>query len=507
MVGTLKLGLADVTLNQVITLAEIPDLKYTPGLDANGADYAAIKFAVTDSGSTDDGGVITDQSPNAITFSVTPVNDKPPNADPDCYIGTEDAALSIDAAHGVLSNDHFYGGPLSVKTVELKNDVNHGTLVLNQDGSFTYTPYEDFNGRDSFTYKVYEDGVIGNTAKVNLTVKSVNDAPAGADKSITMLEDGTYTLKVADFGFSDPKDSPENALAGVKITTLENAGSLKLNGVDVDLNKFISVADIKAGKLKFKPAMDANGDGYANFEFAVMDNGGTAFGGKDTDATPNKITFNVTAVNDAPEGHDKTITMLEDGTRILTVADFGFSDMKDSPGNALAGVKITTLENAGALMWQNSFGVWKDVTKNQVISAADIEAGKLKFKPSTDANGSGYATFQFAVIDNGGTANGGVNTDTTPNRITFNVTAVNDGCHHGFGDDNDHHGSGHDDHDRELSWMHFTSDWNSQGGKVLSNLTSNWLSQSSSEVKQNGPGKVNTVVKFNQKDTCFFHLC
>ena len=159
--------------------------------------------------------------------------------------------------------------------------------------------------------------------------------------------------------------------------------------------------------------------------------------------------------------------MLEDGTRILTVADFGFSDMKDSPENALAGVKITTLENAGALMWQNSFGVWKDVTKNQVISAADIEAGKLKFKPSTDANGSGYATFQFAVIDNGGTTNGGVNTDMTPNRITFNVTAVNDGCHHGFGDDNDHHGSGHDDHDRELSWLHFTSDWNSHGGKVL----------------------------------------
>ena len=74
-----------------------------------------------------------------------------------------------------------------------------------------------------------------------------------------------------------------------------------------------------------------------------------------------------------------------------------------------------------------------------------------------------------------------------------------------FGDDNDHHGSGHDDHDRELSWLHFTSDWNSQGAKS-SNLTSNLLSQSSSEVKQNGPGKVNTVVKFNQKNVQFFHI-
>ena len=110
-----------------------------------------------------------------------------------------------------------------------------------------------------------------------------------------MLDDGTYTLKVADFGFSDTKDSPENALAGDQDHHVGERRALKLNGVDVDLNKFISVADIKAGKLKFETChVDANGDGYANFEFAVMDNGGTAFGGKDTDATPNRITFNVT---------------------------------------------------------------------------------------------------------------------------------------------------------------------------------------------------------------------
>ena len=48
----------------------------------------------------------------------------------------------------------------------------------------------------------------------------VNDAPAGTDKTVTTLEDTAYTFTAADFGFSDPNDSPANSLPAVKITTL-----------------------------------------------------------------------------------------------------------------------------------------------------------------------------------------------------------------------------------------------------------------------------------------------
>src|SRR5262249_20205995 len=43
-----------------------------------------------------------------------------------------------------------------------------------------------------------------------------------------------------------------------------------------------------------------------------------------------------------------------------------------------------------------------------------------------NGNGAGYASFDFQVQDNGGVANGGVDTDPTPNTITVNVTPVND---------------------------------------------------------------------------------
>ncbi len=109
----------------------------------------------------------------------------------------------------------------------------------------------------------------------------MNDAPSGADKTVTTNEDTAYTFAAADFGFSDPSDSPANALAAVKITTLPAAGTLKLDGVAVTAGQFVAAADIAAGKLKFSPAANANGAGYASFTFQVQDNGGTANGGVD----------------------------------------------------------------------------------------------------------------------------------------------------------------------------------------------------------------------------------
>ena len=71
----------------------------------------------------------------------------------------------------------------------------------------------------------------------------------------------------ADFGFTDPSDTPANALAAVKVTTLPAVGSLKLDGVAVAANDFVAAADIAAGKLKFFPAANGNGAGYASFNF------------------------------------------------------------------------------------------------------------------------------------------------------------------------------------------------------------------------------------------------
>src|SRR5205814_4752478 len=258
-----------------------------------------------------------------------------------------------------------------------------------------------------------------NTITVNVT--SVNDAPAGADKTVTTNEDTDYTFAASDFGFSDLSDSPANSLAAVKISSLPLAGTLRNNGIAVTAGQFVSVADINAGKLKFSPAANQNGSGYASFTFQVQDDGGTANSGVDLDQSPNTITVNVTSVNDAPAGADKTVTTNEDTDYTFAASDFGFSDLSDSPANSLAAVKISSLPLAGTLR-NNGIAV----TAGQFVSVADINAGKLKFSPAANQNGSGYASFTFQVQDDGGTANSGVDLDQSPNTITVNVTSVND---------------------------------------------------------------------------------
>src|SRR4029077_9342354 len=100
----------------------------------------------------------------------------------------------------------------------------------------------------------------------------------GADNTITTNEDTAHTFTAAEFGFSDPNDSPANALLAVEITTLPGAGNgtLTNNGIAVTAGQFVSVADINAGKLVFTPAANANGSPESSFTFQVQDNGGTA---------------------------------------------------------------------------------------------------------------------------------------------------------------------------------------------------------------------------------------
>ena len=56
---------------------------------------------------------------------------------------------------------------------------------------------------------------------ISINVMSVNDAPAGADRTVTMLEDTGYVFSAGVFGFSDTADSPSNNLSAVKITAME----------------------------------------------------------------------------------------------------------------------------------------------------------------------------------------------------------------------------------------------------------------------------------------------
>ena len=152
--------------------------------------------------------------------------------------------------------------------------------------------------------------------------------------------------------------------------------------------------------------LDAGDTATDSFTYTVSD--GTA-----TDTATLIIT--VTGVNDVPTAADKTITTNEDTAHVFSASDFGYTDADDD--DALVSVKITGLEDAGALQYYNG-SAWVDVTENQVITATDIGNNKLRFRPDANENGSSYTTFGYQVSD--GTVYSSATT------MTVNVTAVND---------------------------------------------------------------------------------
>ena len=193
--------------------------------------------------------------------NVAPANN-PPVANSDSYTVLEDNTLSVGGP-GLLSNDTDTDGNSLIVTGVSASTKGVGGF-WGADGSFSYTPRPNFSGADSFTYTISDSKGGTATGTANLTVIAVNDAPSGTNKTTTTNEDTTYTFTVADFGFSDPNDTPANSFSNIKITTLPGTGTLTKNGTAVSAGGFVSVADITAGNLKFTPVDNANGNSYAS---------------------------------------------------------------------------------------------------------------------------------------------------------------------------------------------------------------------------------------------------
>jgi hypothetical protein len=448
--GTLQDNGVNVTAGQFVSVTDINagEFVFVPAADANGAAYAAFTFQVQDDGGTANGGVDLDPTAKTMTIDVTPVNDPPVRTAGSVNnltvledSGTTSLGLGT-LAYGPGGGADEAGQTLTYKVTVVpsatlgKIVLADGVTVVTANTIYTLPQLQGMQfqtitnangGPATFAWTVQDNGGTANggmdtlTESLTISVTPVNDAPLGTNNTVTTLEDAPYTFTAADFGFSDPNDTPANTLLAVKITTLPGAGTLKDNGVSVTTGQFVSVADINAGHLVFTPAANANGAAYAAFTFQVQDNGGTANGGVDLDPTAKTMTINVTPVNDAPVGTNNTVTTLEDTPYAFTAADFGFSDPNDTPANTLLAVKVTTLPSAGTLQ---DNGV--NVTAGQFVSVADINAGNLVFTPAANANGAAYAAFTFQVQDNGGTTNGGVDLDPAPKTMTINVTAVND---------------------------------------------------------------------------------
>src|SRR5204863_361540 len=145
---------------------------YTPNADFNGSDSFTY---VADDGQ---GGTAV----GTVSIIVNAINDAPIAVNDEV---TTDEDMPVSG--NVLANDSDADG--DSLTAALQDGPTSGTVEMNPDGSFTYTPNADFNGSDSFTY-VADDGQGGTAiGTVSITVNAINDAPiAGDDQFFTQEE-------------------------------------------------------------------------------------------------------------------------------------------------------------------------------------------------------------------------------------------------------------------------------------------------------------------------------
>src|SRR5262249_55055220 len=133
--------------------------------------------------------------------------------------------LEISAAQGVLENDTDPED--DTLTASVVSNPAHGTLTLNGNGSFTYTPAANYNGPDSFTYVANDGTSDGNTATVSLTVNAVNDAPVAPNDSFTVSQGGTLT-QAAPGVLGNDTDVDGNALTASLVANASH-GTVTMN--------------------------------------------------------------------------------------------------------------------------------------------------------------------------------------------------------------------------------------------------------------------------------------
>ncbi len=162
-----KIYLADGT-TEVTTgfysLAQIQGMQFSTLTNENGGP-SFFSYRVQDSGGTGNGG--SDLLTESIQITVTPQNDAP-TVIGESFVAVEGIPFTSELGlNDLLLNDSdVEGDTLSVNTTPVSGPAN-GTLVLNADGTFTYTPNNNFNGTDSFVYEVLDGN--GGTAQATAT--------------------------------------------------------------------------------------------------------------------------------------------------------------------------------------------------------------------------------------------------------------------------------------------------------------------------------------------------
>jgi hypothetical protein len=194
------------------------------------------------------------------------------------------------------------------------------SFVINSDTSITATVPAQALGTVVDVTVTAPAGVSPTSSADQFTY--VNGAPVGTNNTVSTLENQPYTFQQADFGFTDPNNSPAGSFLAVEISSLPTAGTLTDNGALVAIGQYVSISDINAGLLVYTPPTNGYGAALDSFTFQVQNNGGVWNNGVDTDPSPKTMTVNVTQTVEVT-GFSFTVWLYSGDT--LNSVDYAFT--------------------------------------------------------------------------------------------------------------------------------------------------------------------------------------
>ncbi len=359
--------------NGTVTLSADGSLEYTPNASYFGADSFTYK--------ADDGNGDQDEGRVNITISPDPAAHGNPFASNDNFTIDEDTTLfdstllDNDRADQIDINDTT---ELTVTTTPIEA-VTNGVLILQSNGTFTYTPNENYNGIDSFEYEI--TNIYGNTstARVNITITAVDDAPNAEDDYFEIEKNSGKYSETAILLAND--SDPENGHLEINETPVVDVlhGVLKLN---------------RHGDIEYTP--DTDFVGTDTFIYELEDNAGN------TDLATVTITVVDTPTSSVgnlpPVAVDDTLTVLKNSGKTTTDDNYLLDNDSDPEGGHL------------------------DINETPVVDVTNgtltlHKHGKVEYTPDTDFVGTD--SFTYELIDD--------NDHTSTAVVTIYVNEENNG--------------------------------------------------------------------------------
>ena len=237
----------------------------------------------------------------------------------------EDTLIEI-----TLVGTDIEGDPLEYAIVDLPSN---GEVALVGNAA-TYTPDLNFNGTDSFTFKVNDGELDSNMAVVTITVTPVNDAPVAVEDLYLMQEDTGVSHSAPGVLFNDT-DLDGDDLTAILVTDVTH-GTLTLD---------------ENGAMLYMPDADFNGNDYFTYK---------AYDGTDYSEIVT-VTLYVDPVNDAPVAVEDAYTTDEDTVLTVLVADGVLANDTDVDGDVLTAIMVSNVSNGTLVLADNGSFVYTPV--------------------------------------------------------------------------------------------------------------------------------------------------